>query len=185
MSEKAAVFIDGRYLWEGLAIWRIKNVDLGRLATRIVGDHRLLRTYYYDCTLPLPSEPTPSDSEKQRRKDRFFNALRRQSRFEVRLGYLREEGRDASGKPIYKQKGADVFLAVDMLSLSLRDKIDIAFLVAGDGDFVPIVEAAKDAGVSVRLFSFDGATADQLWTACDERQYINKNLVEGIILSTL
>ena len=47
------------------------------------------------------------------------------------------------------EKGIDVALAVDALQVGLDGKIDIAVLVTGDGDFVPLVRALNKQGVRV------------------------------------
>jgi uncharacterized LabA/DUF88 family protein len=41
----------------------------------------------------------------------------------------------------HNEKGADVALAIDAMQIGLEGKIDIAVLVSGDGDFVPLARA--------------------------------------------
>jgi uncharacterized LabA/DUF88 family protein len=48
-----------------------------------------------------------------------------------------------------KEKGTDIAMAVDALQVGLDGKIDIAILVTGDGDFVPLVRALKKQGIRV------------------------------------
>jgi uncharacterized LabA/DUF88 family protein len=45
-----------------------------------------------------------------------------------------------------KAKGVDIALTKDMLSHAFRDNYQIAVLVAGDGDYVPLVEEVKRLG---------------------------------------
>ena len=47
------------------------------------------------------------------------------------------------------EKGTDVALAVDALQVGLDGKIDIAVLVTGDADFVPLVRALNKLGIRV------------------------------------
>src|SRR5262252_829462 len=56
------------------------------------------------------------------------------------------------------EKGIDVALAVDAPQVGLGGKIDIAVLVTGDGDFVPLVRALNKQGVRVlgAYFKFQG-----------------------------
>ena len=54
-----------------------------------------------------------------------------------------------------KEKGTDVALAVDALQVGLDGKIDIAILVTGDGDFVPLVRALNKEGIRVLAAFFD------------------------------
>lgn len=59
-----------------------------------------------------------------------------------------------------KQKGkrskrVDITLAVDMLKHAYNKNMDIAILVAGDEDYIPLVKAVKDAGCIVCLWFFE------------------------------
>jgi uncharacterized LabA/DUF88 family protein len=53
-----------------------------------------------------------------------------------------------------REKGTDVALAVDALQVGLDGKIDIAVLVTGDGDFVPLVRALNKQGIRVMAAYF-------------------------------
>ena len=46
-------------------------------------------------------------------------------------------------------------MAVETLQIGLDDKIDIAVLVTGDGDFVPLVRALMKNGVRVVITHFE------------------------------
>jgi uncharacterized LabA/DUF88 family protein len=53
------------------------------------------------------------------------------------------------------EKGIDVYMAVETLQIGLDDKIDMAILVTGDGDFVPLVRALMKNGVRVLISYFE------------------------------
>src|SRR5205814_7511024 len=53
------------------------------------------------------------------------------------------------------EKGADVALAIDAMQVGLDGKIDIAVLVTGDADFVPLVRALKKQGIRVMAAYFE------------------------------
>ena len=185
MREKAAVFIDGGYLDRILQDLGSARVNLQKFSDKIVGSDLRLRTYYYHCSVYQSNPPTQEERERFQRKERFFNALRRLRSFEVRLGYLVFKGLDQHGTPIFQQKGVDIHLAVDVMRLSLQNKIEIAHLIAGDGDLLPLVESAKDAGVSVHLLYGNGPTSNysqQLWDACDARTLITPDLLKDCLL---
>jgi len=59
-----------------------------------------------------------------------------------------------------QEKGVDVALAVDALQIGLKNQIDIAVLVTGDGDFVPLVRALNKNGVRVVVayFTYESKT---------------------------
>jgi len=54
-----------------------------------------------------------------------------------------------------EEKGTDVALAVDALQTGLDEKIDVAVLVSGDGDFVPLVRSLNKQGIRVLAAYFD------------------------------
>lgn len=183
-SERAVVFLDNGYL---SAILRDEfnkaRIDYLLLSETICKGYRRLRTYVYDC-LPYQGNP-PSIVQKTlySGKQKFFNALRKLPSFEVRFG----KQRPRSGG--FVQKGVDVLLSIDMVRLGAKGQIQKAFLIAGDGDFAPVVRATKDEGVSVKLYhsgnfttTSDGRSqpkySNELWNECDEREIITKDLID-------
>jgi hypothetical protein len=54
-----------------------------------------------------------------------------------------------------KSKGVDVSLATAVVSHAYRHSYDVAYLIAGDGDYVPMVEEAKRAGRKVVVVFFE------------------------------
>ncbi len=54
-----------------------------------------------------------------------------------------------------REKGTDVALAVDALQTGLDEKIDVAVLVTGDGDFVPLVRTLNKQGIRVLAAYFE------------------------------
>ena len=53
------------------------------------------------------------------------------------------------------EKGIDVAMAIDVLQVGLENIMDVAVLVTGDGDFVPLVRALMKRGISVIVAYFD------------------------------
>ncbi len=176
---RLAVFIDGGYL-DALLKYEFAEVriDYQALVAEIVGDHELLRTYYYHCP-PYESDPiTPEERERKSKKDIFFNYLRRLDRFEVRLGKLHRYY-DENGNPEYKQKRVDTFLAIDLVLLATKRRIEEAVLIAGDSDFLPAVETARNEGVGIHLYHCERYHND-LWDLCDKRTQIRQPLISRI-----
>jgi len=71
-----------------------------------------------------------------------------ESRAAIRLGRL--EPRDKT----FVEKGIDIAIAVDMLSMAFHDAYDTAVLVSSDGDFVKVIEAVRDLGKHVEVACF-------------------------------
>ena len=70
------------------------------------------------------------------------------------------------------EKGVDVALAIDALQVGLEGKIDIAVLVTGDGDLVPLAQALMKQGVRVAVayFKYEGAR---------RKSFVNKRLLDA------
>lgn len=83
----------------------------------------------------------------------------RQLRFDRNLYHdLMHAGIEAKYLPISgarKEKGTDVALTVEALDIALAGKIDVAVLVSGDADFVPLVRELMKNGVRVMVVYFD------------------------------
>jgi uncharacterized LabA/DUF88 family protein len=162
MNNRVAVFIDNGYLSKVLTDG--KKVDFVRFCDVVCDGKERLRTYFYDCK-PYVSEP-PTDEEKFRTSqyDKFANKIEALPRFQMRFGKLRKN-KDGT----FEQKRVDILLAVELVRLSWSDQIKYAVIVTGDSDFVPAIEAAKDAGVITRLYYSRRSVHDELLSAVDER----------------
>ncbi|MCK4415462.1 MAG: NYN domain-containing protein [Candidatus Eisenbacteria sp.] len=95
-------------------------------------EQRAVRSHFY--TALVGSEETQRETEKQLR-DRSF---------EPRV--FRKVGG--------KSKGVDIALTTDMLAHAYRDNYDLAVLIAGDRDYLPLVQEVKRLGKVVCVFFF-------------------------------
>lgn len=75
-------------------------------------------------------------------------------------------GADKLGESI-RSKQVDIQLATDVLSNAFRNNYDAAVLVAGDGDYVPLVEEVKRLGKLVYVFFFRNGLSSELLNAAD------------------
>lgn len=183
---RAVILIDNGYL---SAILRDEfssiRIDYLKLSNSICTNYQRLRTYVYDC-MPYQNDP-PTEQQKNlfSGKQKFFDMLQKYPSFELRFGRQRPRGNG------FVQKGVDVRLSVDMVRLSAKAQVHKIFLIAGDGDFVPAVQTAKDEGASVKLFHSGSFVrlpngrkqpkfSNELWQICDEREVINRHLINQL-----
>jgi len=143
--ERVMVFIDGGYL-RGLhkQYYKHDNIDFGKLFQIIHQMYatipgypfqlNLLGIYYYDAIVDV--------REKEYAKQlAYFERELNRMWYIVRLGKLvkiPEQG--------FKQKGVDILMAIDAVSKAYQNQYDMAIFVVGDADFVPLIEAVKNAG---------------------------------------
>ncbi len=175
LDNRAAVLIDGAYLTKILDVdFGKPKIDLARFSDILCGKNERLRTYYYNC---MPYQSCPPTEEERRRfaaMDKFVYTLKKLPRFEVKLGRLGCVGGE------FIQKRVDIALAVDLVRLSCGRIIGKAVVVTGDSDFVPAIEAAKEAGILVVLYYSPSSIHDELLSAVDESVVIDENLIRQV-----
>lgn len=110
------------------------------------------RMYFYDAIDPASGTTDPD-------VERYWNAIERLHDTEVRFGTIR-------GRP-RRQKEVDILLAVDMLVGSFNKLFDVAVLVSGDEDFVPLVIEVRRRGVSVVVAGVSCTTSSELLRVAD------------------
>jgi len=140
--EKVAIFIDGSNLYHGLKN-EIGNtrLDFQKFIEWLLDGRKLVRTYYYNA-------PVTASDPKAREQQKFFDRLRSIPYFDVRLGRLEPRGNTQV------EKGVDIAIAVDMVSMAFKGHYDVAILVSSDGDFGVAVSAVKDSGKHVEVACF-------------------------------
>ncbi len=176
--EKCAIFIDGGYLNRILkSNFRSPNIDLLKLCNKIADDTNTtrLRTYYYHC-LPYTKEGDVENAERRSKMQSFLTKIKRLPRFEVKLGRLQCIGGE------FKQKMVDVLMSLDIVDMCFERQIDHAILIAGDSDFVPAIQRARDTGTIIHLYYHPGTVHIQLLDVIDELHEINGDFLEQCIL---
>lgn len=179
--ERTAVFIDGAYVqWVTAHLFDYVRVDYQKFVQAVLPEgSRLVRAYYYD-SLPYVSEP-PEEEELERlaRKERWLHAIELQPQMEIRLGRVarREDG-------TVVQKRVDVLLAMDMVRVAYKRIADVVVLVAGDSDYIPLVEEVKGEGLLVDLVYHEDSVHGDLLRACDRRTAITRSLMEDVRMET-
>lgn len=78
-----------------------------------------------------------------------------------------------------KEKGVDMALAVDLLSLAYTNAYDYAIIVSGDADFISAIEEVKRYGKIIYIASFSSRFSKELLMHVDDvmilDSYYNEN----------
>ena len=182
--DRVCIFVDGSNFYHALKEAGLPvNVDFGKLGTRLTGsDRRHIHTYYYNAALIRPRRDDPKFAEKDKRcrsQQRFFNALRFIPNLTFKRGWLR---RLPDGGQI--EKGVDVMLATDMLTLAFKDRYDAAILVSSDADYKHAIEAVKfETGKAVELHQVTGSKAYDLITVASVYKPITAEIINHCLRS--
>lgn len=126
--------------------------DYEKLVAWLSATGTFLRAYYYDGS--------PHRLQLTRSRSRFFDRLRS-------LGYtLRLKEVDPASAHA-SQKGVDISLTSDMISLAYEDAYDIAVVISGDGDYESLIQLVKSKGKRVWVLSFSHSLSWRLSESAD------------------
>lgn len=145
-QQRVGVFVDVQNMYYSARALHGQKVNFQAVLEAAVAGRQLMRAFAYGITT------------EEAHEEEFHQALGKQG-FEVKT------------KPLQifvggQKKGDwDVGIATDILRL--EPKIDVAVLASGDGDFIPLVEFAKEKGLRVEVLSFRESTSSALIAAAD------------------
>lgn len=141
----------------------------------------LYRIFFYDCSPMLKKAHNPitnkaidfSKSRESTFRQEFHQELKKLRKVALRLGHLsnKNEWVINSGKTkellqkkitineltendvtyIFRQKGVDMKIGLDIASLAYKKLADQIILIAGDSDFVPAAKLARREGIDFIL----------------------------------
>lgn len=156
--EKIMVFIDGSNIYKEADRFR-KNyqVDYEKLVDILGKGRKLIRPYFYGSTL----------IKSTRESENFFDRLQYKG-FKTIIKPIREIGEKRT------EKGVDVALATDLLSLAYNNAYDTAILVTGDGDLCEVVRRVQALGKRVEVAFFRKSLAKSLIKECDGTTFLDE-----------
>ena len=153
MSKNVAMFVDVANMYYA-ARGQDVDVDYVALLKHATKGRDLIRAYAYTGLDP--------ENESQRKF----------------IDFLGKNGYKPVVKDIRKfgdgrmKANLDIELVVDLFRLA--DRMDIAVIVSGDGDFAPAIKALQDKGVRCEVISFKPNTSSDLIAVADEFMDIMK-----------
>ena len=148
---RIAIFIDNSNIFNGFRKYNIK-ADYEKLKHIITGDRELQNICLYEGIV-YPMSPE---------KKKWYNDLINQSGYEIKASF----DKIASSGTI--EKKVDIQIAIDIVSLAYEDAYDIAVLVSGDGDFVPILKKIRELEKVVEIWAFKYSLAKAISEELDQ-----------------
>lgn len=146
-EERIGVFVDVANMYYSAKNIHGTRVNFGKILEEAATDRHLIRAIAYVIKADSPDE------------QKFFEALDKQG-FEVKMKDLQVFTGGA------KKGDWDVGITVD--AIKLADRLDTVVLVAGDGDYIPLVRYLQEAkGCKVEVMAFQESTSMRLREAAD------------------
>jgi len=158
---RVMVFIDYRNITESTkSLGKDVRLDLYRLTDILVGSRNLMGAYVFDARKRFVDKDDETIRVHDRLREQGFRVIARESIV------LRD------GEAV--QKEVDVSLACEMLEHALMDHFDVAIVVSGDRDFVPVMQKVQSAGKRVEVAAFDDVYSDECKKTADVYYVLNK-----------
>lgn len=187
MSKKAIVFVDANNWYHNVKYWmKPSSIDINKISKFISeeGDLDIIEIKWYASMPSIKDDPLVYKMQRT-----FLGHLEKQgvkvvTRKLQRLSTkeLKRKKEDLMNswdlcntcKPIVetsfleiadynqKEKGIDIWIAIDMVKESIEDNIDCAVLISGDADFVPAFDLIKELGKDVLSCSVPRGYSNEL-----------------------
>lgn len=128
-------------------------IDLNRLFTEPLKGFTISRKIIYVSRLHFHPETRKKSEELIKFQRKLRNNLVNQDYEFIIAGNVRAQ---KVGKQIvFREKGVDVKIGVDMVSFSCNKELETAILCSSDSDLQPAVEELKKRGVEVVYLGFE------------------------------
>jgi uncharacterized LabA/DUF88 family protein len=195
-SGRGVILMDGGYVENVSDVAKAEHgaeADIEKLSARLAEEFQInhVRTKFYHAFPYQDDTPTEKQQELYAKRKSLYDAIDRKDdhefvdRGEVKKG--REKCWDCGNHwDTYSQKGVDVGIAVDLVDIAHRGKLDSVVLVSGDGDLVHAVESAKNAYVNVYVAYCDEpdhtiSYAENITTEADQSTQITVELLRDCL----
>lgn len=161
---KLVLFIDGEnFLHKVEEVFKKENaakskdglasINLGKLFKEPLKGLNVSRKIFYVAKLRVHPDTKKKSEELIKLQRKLRNNLLKQGYQFVIAGNVRAQKVDS--KVVFREKGVDVKIAVDLISLASDKKLDTAILCSSDSDLQPAIEELRKRGVKVIYLGFE------------------------------
>ena len=135
--------------------FNLAQIDLNQLLTNPLKNLKVNRKIFYVSRLHFHSESKEKSFELLKFQRSLRNTLTSQGFEFVFSGNVRAQ--KVGSKVIFREKGVDVQIAVDMVALSCDKKMTTAILCSSDSDLQPAVKESRARGVDIVYLGFENS----------------------------
>jgi uncharacterized LabA/DUF88 family protein len=135
----------------------LAQINLKELFEKYLPDYKLSKMFFYGARLHENKETLNKSRELINFQRRLKTNLEKQGFKFIMAGNVRAQivVIDKHRKVMFREKGVDVKIAVDLVSLACGKEIDTAILCSSDSDLQPVVTELKKRKVKVVYLGFE------------------------------
>lgn len=128
-------------------------IDLNKLFKEALQGFDISRKIFYAARLHLHPDTKKKSEELIRLQRKLRNNLVNQGYEFVIAGNVRAQ--KVGNHVVFREKGVDVKIGVDMTSLACDKKVEAAILCSSDSDLQPAITELKERGVEIIYLGFE------------------------------
>ena len=137
------IFIDNSNIFKGFKKYNVR-ADYEKLKLVLTNNRVLKGIFLYEgIVYPISNE-----------KKKWYKDLSKKSGYKIKASF------DKKVSHITFEKKVDVKLAIDIISYAYEDAYDIAVLVSGDGDFIPVIKKLNKLKKKLEIWAFNYSLAN-------------------------
>jgi uncharacterized LabA/DUF88 family protein len=133
------------------------NIDLLKLLNKVLKGIKVSKKIYYSAKLKLHKETIRKSKELIQKQRVLKTKLEKQGFDFVMSGNVRLQRIviNKKSKIVFKEKGVDVRIAVDLVTAACDKKIKTAIICSSDSDLQPAITEIKNRGIKVIYLGFE------------------------------
>lgn len=170
-KERVFVYIDGGNLYRRIFNdydLHFLSFKLSRFCDFLIGENRLKAgvRYYIGKVKQYPNNPKSVELYNSQQK--MLQKIKNDGIYTV-LGSINKYG------DVYKEKGVDVRLGLDLLEGAYEDRYDTALVVSSDSDLAPAFELVRRKNKTIESVMFDKCNSFALQRDASTFKILNYN----------
>lgn len=183
MMSKNILFVDGENFLHKIketisdgtkgAFKDISSIDFQNLLSTTFPKIKFSRKLFYAARIHLHPETLSKSKELIELQRRLKTNLEKQGFEFIIAGNVRAQL--IGSKTLFREKGVDVKIAVDMVSLACDQLLDLAVLCSSDSDLQPAIAELKRRKVKSIYLGFEAKPNKGLTYTCDETVLLRKS----------
>lgn len=131
----------------------LASMDFNKLFEKPLEKFNISRKIFYAARLSIHPETVKKSKELIKLQRKLRNSLINQGYKFVMSGHVR--GQKVGDKIVFREKGVDVKIAVDLISLACDKDLDTAILCSSDSDLQPAIKELRERNVDVVYLGFE------------------------------
>ena len=187
-QKRIAIFIDGSNFYNGSRMvikqTAINFQTFGQILLNYVKNkfpelfpEASFHIYYYNSLM----DPR-YDSQGYERQNSFLQRLHKMPQLTLKMKRLLYEKVEGAENYYAEEKGVDLQISMDMITMAAKNECDLIILVSGNGDFTETVEYVKSLGKQVFVAFFQKILSSALRDEADHAIILTKKLLKKALL---